>query len=316
MADATTTETAPARAGHAAAEIETVQAGVPDDGETATMSKRRKKKQEEKRRKHKYTAETADRHLLYELSVQDPETEVDLIDQMWLEQRGRRCLSIREDFCGTAVVCGEWVKRSDDRTAIGVDLDPEVLGWGRERMLERIGEEAMRRVTLLEHDVLSVKTQQVDSVLAMNFSYWLLKTRDLLRNYFRSVHASLVDDGLFLLDCYGGSDAFSEMEEPRELDGFTYVWDQHHYNPITGLARNYIHFEFPDGTEMREAFEYTWRLWTLPEIREILEEAGFRKSVVYWEGTDEETEEGNGEWEVSESGEACPGWIAYIVAVK
>ena len=130
-------------------------------------------------------------------------------------------------------------------------------------------------------------------------------------------YAAIKDDGLFLLDAYGGSDAFVELEEDREVDdAFTYIWDQNTYNPITGIAQNYIHFEFPDGSKMKKAFEYEWRVWTLPEIRELLEEAGFRKVVVYWEGTDDETEEGNGEWEVAEVGEACPGWIAYLVGVK
>jgi len=67
---------------------------------------------------------------------------------------------------------------------------------------------------------------------------------------------------------------------------------------------------------MPRAFSYRWRLWTLPEIRELLGEAGFRDVVVYWEGTDEETEEGNGEWEVSTRGEACPAWVAYLVGMK
>ena len=52
------------------------------------------------------------------------------------------------------------------------------------------------------------------------------------------------------------------------------------------------------------------------EARVLLAEAGFSKVIVYWEGTDEETEEGNGEWEVAEVGEACPGWVAYLVAFK
>ena len=31
-------------------------------------------------------------------------------------------------------------------------------------------------------------------------------------------------------------------------------------------------------------------MWSLPEIREILKEVGFKESHVYWEGTDEDGE--------------------------
>ncbi|MHC5005683.1 MAG: SAM-dependent methyltransferase, partial [Planctomycetota bacterium] len=201
-------------------------------------------------------------------------------------------------------------------TAVGVDIDPEVLDWARSRIAKRLSPAQAGRLRLMEHDVMTVRTEPVDSILAMNFSYYLLRERDQLRRYFESVHRSLVDDGLFLLDAYGGSDSFLELEEERELDGFIYVWDQNRYDPITGEAVNHIHFRFPDGSEMKKAFSYHWRLWTLPEIRELLLEAGFADALVYWEGTDDETEEGNGEWSLASEGEACPGWIAYLVGRK
>jgi hypothetical protein len=67
---------------------------------------------------------------------------------------------------------------------------------------------------------------------------------------------------------------------------------------------------------MRRAFEYSWRMWTLPEIRELLAEAGFRRSTVYWEGTEEDTDEGDGEFTPNDTGEADLAWIAYIVAER
>jgi len=102
-----------------------------------------------------------------------------------------------------------------------------------------------------------------------------------------------VDDGMLLLDAYGGSDAFREIEEKREEKGFTYVWDQHFFNPLTGHVINHIHFRFRDGTRLERAFTYEWRLWTLPELTELLREAGFRDVTVYWEGS-EKSGEGNG----------------------
>ncbi|MHC4909948.1 MAG: class I SAM-dependent methyltransferase [Planctomycetota bacterium] len=283
----------------------------------ANQTKSRKKKDKDKKRKKAggRTAATSDRHELYELSVQEPESEVELIEQVWREQRNRPCRHIREDFCGTAVVCSEWVKRHAANTAIGVDLDRSVLAWSNDRQDSRLSAEERGRLTLLEGDVLKVLTDPVDSVLAMNFSYYLLRTREEMRAYFERARAALVDDGLFLLDAYGGSDAFLELEEEREIEGFTYVWDQHSYDPISGEAENFIHFRFPDGTEMHKAFEYPWRLWTLPEIQELLREAGFADVKIYWEGTDDDGE-GDGEWSEATKGDADQGWVAYIVAMK
>jgi hypothetical protein len=78
---------------------------------------------------------------------------------------------------------------------------------------------------------------------------------------------------------------------------------------------NYIHFSFPDGTRIENAFTYEWRLWTIPEIKEMLLEAGYQDVVVYWEGTDDD-DEGNGVWTATDQGEACQGWIAYIVGIR
>jgi SAM-dependent methyltransferase len=282
---------------------------------TATP-KRRKKKQKDKKKKGWRSAATSDRHELYELSVQEAEAECDLINQVWKELRTRKPKNIREDFCGTAMVAVEWVKLGSDHTAVGVDIEPSVLKWSRDRLADRLSEDQTQRIHLVQGDVRTTNTESADSILAMNFSYYLIKNRAGLREYFTACYHHLVDDGILLLDAYGGSDAFVEMEEERHLDGFTYVWDQHKYDPISGSALNYIHFRFPDGSQMKRAFEYDWRLWTLPEIHEILLEAGFKKVTFYWEGTDEETDEGNGEWSQAEVGEACPGWVAYLAAEK
>jgi hypothetical protein len=261
------------------------------------------------------TAATSDKHELYELAVQEPEAESDLVDQVWKERRGRIAHSIREDFCGTAAVCVDWVKRRRNNTAIGVDLDANVLQWGGDRAKRLLKPTQLQRMKLIQGDVRTVRTPLVDSVLAMNFSYFIFKTRDQLRGYFKAAHRNLVKDGLFLLDSYGGSDSYLEIEEDRNLDGFTYIWDQNHYNPINNHVLNHIHFSFPDGTKIRKAFTYDWRLWSLPEIQELLLESGFKHVSVYWEGTTRKGE-GNGVWTIATRGEACQGWLAYIVAEK
>ena len=149
-------------------------------------------------------ASNADRYVLYELSVQEPEAECDLIEQVWKEQRGRRCQTIREDFAGTSQVAMEWVKRNERNTAVCVDLDDEVLSWAKTKLGERLNESQQSRITFVKEDVRTARPEPVDSILAMNFSYYAFQTRAGMVEYFKNVHAGLKEDGLFLLDAYGG----------------------------------------------------------------------------------------------------------------
>ena len=265
------------------------------------------------------TADAADRHLLYQQSVQDVEAEIDFVEETWSELRQRPAVFLREDFCGTANTACEWVSRDESHHAVGVDLDREVLEWGRLYKLAEMDEEQSERIELLNEDVLQTRPGLADIILAMNFSYFLFLTRDDLREYFANVLDGLVSDGILFLDAYGGYEAPMVLTEPRECedeDGneFTYIWEQAAFNPIDSCMTCHIHFEFPDKSRMDKAFSYHWRLWTLPEIREILYEAGFSTVDIYWEGTDEEKNEGNGIYTPSEIGDADPGWVCYIVA--
>jgi len=259
-------------------------------------------------------SETRDRHVLYQLAVQDVGAEIDFVEARFAERRGRPATLLREDFCGTANSACEWVRRGAGHRAVAVDLDPRVLYWGRQNNLPLLAADLQQNIELKVADVREVLSPQVDIVLAMNFSYYLFLTRKTMLEYFQSVRQSLLPGGLFFLDAYGGYDAPREIIEPRECGDFTYIWEQASFNPINAQMQCYIHFEFPDGSRMDRAFSYYWRLWTPPEIREILAEAGFSHSHVYWEGTDEETGEGDGEFTCSEVGDADPGWIAYIIA--
>ena len=56
-------------------------------------------------------------------------------------------------------------------------------------------------------------------------------------------------------------------------------------------------------------------MWTIPELRDLMEKVGFKKTFVYWEGTNAKGE-GNGIYSLEEKGEACESWVAYIVGAK
>jgi cyclopropane fatty-acyl-phospholipid synthase-like methyltransferase len=271
------------------------------------------KKKTRPKKKSLFTARTADRHVLYQLSVQDTETEARFLSRLFKKLRGRPARTLREDFCGTALLCAEWVKR-DGRTAVGIDLDRKVLDWGIEHNLAPIGEPG-NRVRLLEQDVRKPCPGPFDITVALNFSYFVFYTREEMRGYFESVRKSMAKDGLFFLDAYGGYESWQPMEEPRRMKGFTYVWDQDEIDAINNRVVNHIHFEFKDGTKMKKAFTYEWRLWTLTEITELLHEAGFSRSTVYWEDADEKGE-GTNVFRPKKAAKQEAAWIAYIVAER
>ena len=275
-----------------------------------------KNKNKKKSNKGPNMAELADRHILYQESVQCVESEIDFVDDTYHSIKGKHAQILREDFCGTMNTSCEWIKRRDDNIAHCVDLDNEVLQWGKDNNIAKLNDKQQSRIHVYNQNVLSADVEPVDALLAMNFSYWILKDRKTLKQYFTQIHdKGLKQDGILFLDFYGGHEAFEELEEKTKHSdkGFTYIWDQSSYNPINGECTNYIHFHFKDGSKMRKAFTYTWRLWTLPEILDLLEECQF-DATVYWEGTDEEGE-GNGIFEPTTVGEADAGWIAYLVCI-
>jgi len=281
----------------------------------AHTKKHRFNKHQKSATSKKTMADKADINVLYEQSVQCVESEIDFVDETFQKLRGRKAELLREDFCGTANTSCEWIRRRKTNKAIAVDLNEEVLEWGRLHKVGKLTEEQAKRVTLINDNVMTVKTDKVDAALAMNFSYWIFEDRPTMIKYFKRIHNTLVDDGILFLDAFGGYEAYQEMKERTEYDKFTYVWDQESYDPVTGHCVCRIHFKFKDGSKINKAFSYEGRLWSLPELTEMLTEAGF-KATVYWEGTDEDTDEGNGVFEAATEGEADAGWIAYIVAEK
>jgi hypothetical protein len=72
-----------------------------------------------------------------------------------------------------------------------------------------------------------------------------------------------------------------------EKDGtpFWYVWEQRSANPLTGRVLNAIHFRRPDARggvrHIKDAFTYDWRLWSIPELREAMTDAGFASTEVH-----------------------------------
>src|SRR5690349_14099396 len=162
-----------------------------------------------KRTKARTAASYCDKHDLYQRAVQCVESEIDFVDNTYKRLRGRRAVTLREDFCGTANTSCEWVRRRRANRAVGLDIHEPTLNWGRRHNLSALTGEQRQRVDLRRVSVLDEAGGRVaggfDAILAMNFSYWCFKERGTMLAYYRAVHQSLAPDGIFFLDFYGGS---------------------------------------------------------------------------------------------------------------
>ncbi len=271
-------------------------------------------------------AQTADKYALYRLSVQDPEHEVPQFVRFFKDSFGAVPTSLREDFCAAAAVCCEWVKSAKDRVAVGVDLDPEPLAYGTKHYLSQLTDDQRARVSLREENVLDAR-HKADIIAAQNYSFYIFKERATVLKYFKAVRGALHTQGIFVVDMLGGGSLYDETtEESRQvarvtaadklLPPFRYVWEQERFDPITHDALFHIHFRFPDdNSEIRRAFSYDWRLWTLPEVRELLVEAGFSKVHVYWETQDKDGND-SGNYRRASKGRPDRAWLAYVVAER
>jgi SAM-dependent methyltransferase len=262
------------------------------------------------------TARTADKHVLYQLSVQSPEDDAHFFSRYFKKTTGRPLRRFREDFCGTALLSCEFARLHRENQSMGVDLHGPTLAWGRENNLSRLPPEDRKRVRLLRANVLDVRRPRVDVVAALNFSYSVFHERDVMARYIRNAHRSLASGGMLFLDAWGGGQVQFIMKERRRLRGFTYVWDQADFDPVTHRIQCKIHFEFRDGSRMRNAFVYDWRLWTLPELRELMRDARFEDVHVLWEGTERKTGKGNGIFRRVRRGGDEEAWVAYVVGRK
>jgi hypothetical protein len=275
----------------------------------------------------KKTKTPPDLHWLYEASVQNVDSDLDFAQRVFSNHWKRRPLTVREDFCGTAKLACHWVQRNEKNEAWGIDFHQPTLDWSVKYNVVDLTEAQKKHLHLVCGDVLETTTPKVDIAFALNFSFCVFKQRKILRQYFQAVRNALNDTGLFVMDIYGGTESvMAKSDDVREIPGFTtpdgvkisdfdYIWEQAEYNPITHHTTCHIHFKVPGVGSINKAFTYDWRLWTLPELQEILLEAGFSKAEVYLHDFNDEGESDE-TFRRRNTYENAQGWIAYVVGIK
>lgn len=258
---------------------------------------------------------STDKYLLYEAAVQSPESDIDFFEEEYKAEFGRLPTSIREDFCGTGKLLATWVQKSDDNSGIGIDLSEEPILSGKERHWGALSDSQKERMRYVQADVLKAGAYSAEVICAFNYSFCIFKERSVLLSYFKAVHEALETEGMFLLDCFGGTEAMMEGEEERELDEFDYFWECEEFNPLTHECFYSIHFKEKGSKKQKRVFTYDWRFWTTPELVDLLKEAGFSKVNTYWEGDDGDGG-GDGEFSRTREAENCLSWISYVTACK
>ena len=261
--------------------------------------------------------EPFDKYHYYRLAVQSPETDVRFFRDRYREfNNGRNPKILREDFCATFSLCCEWVKLGRDYCAVGIDLDDEPIAYGTEHYLSQLSEAQKERIAIFQGDVMHAPAP-ADIICAVNFSYFYFKQRATMKQYLSRCLDTMPHGGILILDSFGGSKCYEANEEETEDDelGYSYFWDQDSFDPVTNYARFYIHFKRKGEAKRTKVFTYDWRMWSIAEMSDLLQEVGFKEPQIYWEGTDEDGE-GNGIFSPVTQGEECEAWICYIIAQK
>ena len=223
-----------------------------------------------------------DRIDLYELCVTDAPRTARFLHAL----HGRRGGVLREDFAGSGALARAWAAAYGPAIAVDADAAP----------LRRCA--GLPRLRAVVADVRACR-RRADLIAATNFpiGYWHTR-RDLLA-YLRHARRCLRPGGLFVCDTYGGSDAFTPGTATRRLRGprgerITYEFEQREANAATGRVLNALHFVVaraapgaagragpPRPRRYRDAFLYDWRLWSIPELRDAMDEAGFDSVEVH-----------------------------------
>lgn len=255
---------------------------------------------------------------LYELCVTEPVRLIRFLDAA----HGRKPKTLREDFCGSGALARGWADSHRVRRSIAVDIDPAVLALAA----------AHPRVEPIVADAKRCDAK-ADIIAATNFPIGYQHSRAALLQYLKAVRKSLNKNGVFACDLYGGRDAFSPgkiiqmLRAPKSApwngELVEYTFEQRAADPISGLVLDALHFRVWKKTnksktpdfELKDAFVYHWRLWSLSELTDAMREAGFQSVDVHDRLGD--AIDSDGRLHLRQASPENPldeNWVAYVVA--
>lgn len=276
---------------------------------------------------------------LYRWAVQDPETHATVLQLMYERVRpGLHPTVFREDFAGTCAESVAWVALKPGRRALAIDLDGPTIDWAQRRAARLLGARASA-VEFVHGDVLRTGPPAVppaDIIATLNFSIYFLRETEALDAYLRHAVESLTPYGILVLNLFGGAKVVEPgttrhevSPQPRlpsetAIPDFTYLWEVRSYDPASQRLDCRIHFEVPNPAtpdrpqELRDAFTYDWRHWSVPEMVDACRRAGFRE-VQVWRHTYDPAKGAAGVFLGAVEPSSFLGqehWTAYVVACR
>lgn len=276
---------------------------------------------------------------LYRWAVQAPETHATVLRLMFERLHpGHTPTVLREDFAGTSAEAVAWLALAPGRQAVAVDLDGPTLAWARRRA-ERLLGDCAAALQFVEADVVATAPPAVPAahiLSVLNFSILYLREPAQLQAYLQHAWHCLAPQGVLVLNLFGGpaamkprSDRHLITPQPRlpteaAIPPFEYTWEQRHFDARTRHIDCRIHFRTANPAhpgrvlDLRDAFRYRWRLWTVAELTGALHAAGFQ-TVQVWRHTHDPAPGGAGVF----LGAVDPRvldplahWTAYVVASR
>jgi len=212
---------------------------------------------------------------LYTLAFQDPAKDMSVLAEKFKDRFGHEAVILREDFCGSFANCLEWIRVRSQNVAIGIDIDPELAEFADSKCLS-LEEHENSRFSYIAGDVLEANLPKAHIVAALNSSFCVFKRRQQFMDYLQKCFESFEAAGMIALETYCGPDSQNIGFDEIAIDDHTAIWEQAEFDPVTNYCRNYIHFRLEDGSRIKKAFEYDWRLWSPAECIDLLEEVGFK----------------------------------------
>lgn len=234
-------------------------------------------------------AKKADKHECYQAAVQDVRKEARNLMSIFSELSGENHgaegvvpTHLQEDFCGTALLCREWVSKNPTRHAVGIDLDHDVLDYAQKKINDS---NLCDVVHLFNGDVLSFEATELPAphlVVALNYGICYFHRFSTLVKYFQRCRKILARGGIFICDLFNGLFPGNEpVSFWKTCNSFEYLFEQTKVDPLSNTCHGRINFKFSDGSWMRRAFSYHFRMWSLAEVKDAMLEAGFEHVDFY-----------------------------------